>query len=69
MRLAALLFGAVLHLVLVRELVELELEQIGEILGHLILAAATAAAVLLGDLDLVLLFGVLEQFQGPLLGR
>ena len=41
---AALLLGALLQLVLVGELVHLELEQVGEIFGHLILAAATAAA-------------------------
>ena len=39
-----LLLGALLHLVLVGQLVELELEQVGEILGHLALAAAAAAA-------------------------
>ena len=45
----ALLLGALLHLVLVRQLVELELEQVGQVLGHLALlaAAATAAAALL----------------------
>ena len=44
---AALLLGALLHLMLVRELVELELEEIGEVLGHRVLAAAAAAAALL----------------------
>ena len=34
---AALLLGALLHLVLVRQLVQLELEEVGEILGHLVL--------------------------------
>ena len=67
---AALLLGALLHLVLVRELVDLELEQIGEIFRHLVLpAAAATAAALLGDLHLVLLLGVLQQLQRALFGR
>ena len=67
---AALLLGALLQLVLIRELVELELEQIGEVLGHLILsAAAAAAAALRRHLHFVLLLGVLQQLQRALLGR
>ena len=66
----ALLLGALLHLVLVGELVEFELEQVGEVLGHLVLsAAATAATALLRDLHFVLLLGILQQLQRPLLGR
>ena len=65
-----LLLGALLHLVLVRQLVELQLEQIGEVLGHLALSAAAApAALLLRHLQLVLLFGLLQQLEGALLGR
>ena len=67
---AALLLGALLHLVLVRELVELELEQIREILGELVLGAAAApAAAALTHLHLVVLFGVLQQLQRALLRR
>ena len=68
---AALLLGALLHLVLVRQLVELELEQIREVVGELVLlpAAAAPAALLLRDLQLVLLLGVLQQLQRALLGR
>ena len=66
---AALLLGALLQLVLIGELVHFELEQIGQIFGHLILAAATtAAAALRRDLDLVFLLGILQQFERPLLG-
>src|SRR4029077_17116874 len=66
-----LLLRARLHLVLVRELVQLQLEQIGEVLGHLVLTAtsATAPAVLHRHLQLVLLLGVLQQLQRTLLGR
>ena len=67
---AALLLGALLHLVLVRELVELELEQVREILRQLALAAAAAtAAAALAHLHLVVLLGVLQQLQRALLGR
>ena len=68
---AGLLLGLLLHLVLVRQLVELELEQVGEVFGHLALpaAAATAAAVLLRDLRLVLLLDDLQDLQRALLGR
>jgi len=67
---ALLLLGALLHLVLVRELVELELEQIREVLGHRVVAAASAAAaLLLRHLQLVLLLGLLQQLQRTLLGR
>src|SRR5262249_6509554 len=41
----ALLIGALLHFVLVRQLVELELEQVGEIFGHLVASRSAAAAV------------------------
>ena len=59
-----------MHLVLVRQLVELQLEQIGEVLGHLVLSAAAApATLLLRHLQLVLLFGLLQQLEGALLGR
>src|SRR4029077_5973225 len=68
---AALLLGALLHLVLIRELVELELEQVGQVFGHLVLGAASAAAsaALRAHLQLVLLLGVLQEFQRALLGR
>ena len=68
---AALLLGALLHLVLVRELVELELEQVGEILGHLALPPPPPPPppLLLRHLHLVLLLGVLQQLQRALLGR
>jgi len=68
---AALLLGALLHLVLIRQLVHLELEQVGEVVGEraLLAAAATAAALLLRDLQLVLLLGVLQQLQRALLRR
>src|SRR5207245_4034618 len=41
---AVLLLGALLHLVLIRELVELELERIRQVFGLLVLLAAPAAA-------------------------
>ena len=66
---ARLLLGALLHLVLVRELVELELEQVREIFGELALAAAATAAATLANLHLVILLGVLQQLQRALLGR
>ncbi len=68
--LALLLAGALLHLVLVRQLVELQLEEIGEVVGLLrAAAAAAAAALLLGELHLVLLLGRLQELQRGLLGR
>jgi hypothetical protein len=67
---AALLFGALLHLVLVRELVQLELEQIRQVVGErALLAAATAAALLLRHLQFVFLLGVLKQLERALLRR
>src|ERR1019366_3968878 len=68
---ALLLAGALLHLVLVRQLVELELEEIREVFGHraLTTAAAAPAALLLRHLELVLLLGVLQQLQRALLRR
>src|SRR5205807_4031023 len=68
---ALLLLGALLHLVLVRELVELELEQIREVLGQraVLAAAASAAALLLRHLQLVLLLLLLQQLQRTRLGR
>ena len=66
---AGLLHRPLLHLVLIGKLVQLELEQIGEVLGHLALTAAPAAAVLHRDLHLVLLLRVLQQLQRALLGR
>jgi hypothetical protein len=67
---ALLRLGALLHLVLVRELVHLELEEIGEVLALLLSAAtaATAAALHL-YLNLVLLLGNLQQPERALLGR
>ena len=63
----ALLLGALLHLVLVGQLVQLELEQVGEIVRHVVLlpAAATTAtaAVLHLHLQLVLLLGILQELQ------
>ena len=44
---ARLLLGLLLHLVLVGQLVELELEQVREVFGHLALTAAAATAALL----------------------
>ena len=67
-----LLLGALRGLVLVGHLVHLELEQVGQILGHLALptAAATAAALALhADLDFVLLLGFLQDLQRLLLER
>ena len=67
---AGLLLGLLPHLVLVRQLVELELEQVGQVFGHLALSAAAApAALLLGDLRLVLLLDDLQNLQRALLGR
>ena len=59
-----------LHFVLVRELVELELEQVRQIIGKgvLLAASSSAAALLLGHLQLVLLLRVLQQLQRALLG-
>ncbi len=65
----ALLLGPLLHLVLVRELVELELEQIGEILGELTLTAATPTASALPHLRFVVLLGILKELERALLGR
>src|SRR5262249_27966705 len=63
-----LIAGALLHLVLVGQLVELELEQIGEIFRHLIAVAAFAAAVAHADFELVLLLGFEKELQRPLFG-
>ena len=66
-----LLLSALHRLVLVLQLVELELEQIGQILGRVLpAAAATAATAALLDTNLVIgLFGPLQLLQGALLGR
>src|SRR5262249_54950383 len=59
----ALLIGALLQLVLVRQLVELELEQIGEVLGELAVAATAATASALANLHLVAFLRILQQLQ------
>ena len=67
---ALLLLCALRGLVLVGHLVHLELEQVGQILGHLALPAAATAAALLAlhaDLGLVLLLRLLEDLQRLLL--
>ncbi len=66
-----LLLPALHRLVLVLQLVELELEQVGEVLGRGLAAPAPAAAsAALLDADLVVgLLGPLQLLQGALLGR
>ena len=66
-----LLLPALHRLVLVLQLVELELEQVGEVLGRGLAAAPPAAApAALLDADLVVgLLGPLKLLQGALLGR
>ncbi len=67
-----LLRGLLTALVLVRHLVELHLEQVGEILRHGAATAASAAAPLLAlhlDLHLVFFFRLLQELQRLLLGR
>ncbi len=66
---ALLHLGALLHLVLVRELVELELEKVREVLGHLAAATTAASTLLHRDLHFVGLFGVLQNLQRALLGQ
>src|SRR4029453_1597876 len=64
-----LLLRALRGLVLVRHLVELELEQIGKVLRHRVLAAATAATLTAHlDLPLVLFFRLLQNLQRFLFG-
>ena len=62
-----LLAGALRRLVLVRHAIELELEQIGQILRHRALPAATAATAtaLHADLQLVLLLSLLQEPEAP----
>ena len=54
-----------LLLVLIRHSIDLQLKQVGEILSHLLsaAAAATSAALLAPHLQVVELFGVLQEFQ------
>ena len=68
---ARLLLPALHRLVLVLQLVELELEQVGEVLGRGLAAPAPAAATAaLLDAHLVVgLLGPLQLLQGALLGR
>ena len=68
---AGLLLPALHRLVLVLQLVEFELEQVREVLGRgLAAAAAPAAPAALLDADLVVgLLGPLQLLQGALLGR
>ena len=75
-QLVELLIGLLLRcllarLVLIRHLVELHLEQVGEILRHRAAAPASAAALLALHLHLhlVFFFGLLEELQRLLLGR
>ena len=65
-----LLLRALRRLVLVGHLVELELEQVGQVLGHRALPTATAATLLAAHLHLrlVLFFGLLQDLQRLLLG-
>src|SRR5204862_7275265 len=67
-----LLRGALRGLVLVGHLVDFELEQVRELVGHRLLAAAAPAAALLlllrADLGLVLFLGLLEVLEGAVLG-
>ncbi len=67
-----LLLAPLNRLVLVLELVELELEEVGEVLGGLLLtaaAAATALLLLLRDVALVGLLGLLQVAERLLLVR
>ncbi len=64
-----LLLASLHRLVLILELVELEFEQIGEVIGRLLAAPAapTALLLLLLDVSLVGLLGLLQEAQGLLL--
>ena len=65
-----LLLSALYYLVLVLELVELELEQVGQILGRALSAApAAAAAALLDEHFVVRLLGALQLLQRSLFRR
>ena len=61
------------RLVLILQLVQLELEQVGQIVGVRATALASASALLLlfveGHVALVRLFGLLQGTKGPLLRR
>ena len=64
-----LLSGVLLQFVLISELVHLQFEQAGQVFGRLRAStSAPAAALLLGDLHLVLLFRLLQQLERSLLG-
>src|SRR6185503_13310139 len=68
----ALLFGRLVRgLVAARHLVELLLEDVGELLLHLSATTTAATALLLldADLRLILLFGLLQDLQRLVLGR
>src|SRR5262249_37910040 len=66
-----LLLRALLRLVLIRETILLELEQLGQLLIHLAAASATAAALLLTltDFELVQGFDVLQNLERAALRR
>ena len=66
---SGLLLGALLHLVLVRQLVEFEFEEVGQVFGHLLLPPPPPPPPRAAHLHFVFLLGVLQQLQRPLLGR
>ncbi len=69
---AAHLLRAIRRLVLIRELVEVHLEHLGQLAGHgtlLSAPAATTAAAVHADLRFVLLLRLLEEAERAVLGR